>query len=265
MNTVAKAEKALWRSLDDTVSHALIDRVDPRARIVAAVLFAGFIVSLNSLLALGGGLGMAIFAMAISGTLSGPTLRRVAAMDAFIIFMLIILPFTTPGTTMFTLWGLPASEEGLFKAIEIMLKANAVVMVLLSQVGTMEATTLGHALHRLRCPEKLIHLMLFTVRYLSVLHEEYLRMRTAMRTRGFRPRSNLHTYKSFGYLLGMMLVRSLERSERILEAMKCRGFRGRFFLLDDERLTPADGVYGVIVLAVLSNLIALEVFHDTFI
>ena len=262
MNTVAKAERALWRSLDDKGSVSFIEGINPRARIIAAVLFALIVVSLNNLLALGACVAVAMGAMTLSGTLSGPTLKRVAAMDAFIIFMLVILPFTTPGTVMFTIGGFSASKEGLLKAIEIMLMANAVVMVLLSQVGTMEATTLGHALHRLRCPEKLIHLMLFTVRYLSVLHEEYLRMRTAMRTRGFRPRSNLHTYKSFGYLLGMMLVRSLERSERIFEAMKCRGFRGRFFLLDEDRFGIRDGLYGLIVVVLLTGLVLLEVFYE---
>lgn len=263
MNTVTNAEKALWRGLDDFSSHGLIDRIDPRSRIVAGVLFAGVVVSLGNLVALSAGLGVGVLALGLSGTLNGATLKRVAAMDAFIIFMLVILPFTTPGAALFTIWGVPASREGLLKAIEIMLKANAIVMVLLSQVGSMEATTLGHGLYRLRCPEKLVHLMLFTVRYLSVLHDEYLRMRTAMRTRGFLPRNNLHTYKSFGYLLGMMLVRSLERSERIYEAMKCRGFDGRFFLLADGRFGLWDAVYAVIVLSLLAGLTVLEMLHVT--
>ena len=43
---------------------------------------------------------------------------------------------------------------------------------------------------------------------------------------------NRHTYRAYGYLVGMLLVRSLDRSERIVAAMKCRGFRGRFYLLD---------------------------------
>ena len=81
-------------------------------------------------------------------------------------------------------------------------------------------------------PDKLSHLLLFTVRYLDVLHREYLRMRAAMKVRGFRPRMDRHTYRSYGYLVGMLLVRSFERSERIMAAMKCRGFRGHFYLLD---------------------------------
>ena len=77
-------------------------------------------------------------------------------------------------------------------------------------------------------PDKLTHLLLFTLRYLDMLHHEYVDLLRAMKARAFRPRMNLHTYGSFAYMMAMLLVRSLERSERIMAAMKCRGFRGQF-------------------------------------
>ena len=82
---------------------------------------------------------------------------------------------------------------------------------------------LGHALGHLHVPRKLAHLLLFTVRYLDVLDREYRRLRAAMKVRSFRPRMSLHTYRAYGYLVGMLLVRSFDRSERMLAAMKCRG------------------------------------------
>ena len=87
--------------------------------------------------------------------------------------------------------------------------------------------------------------MMFTIRYIEVLREEYLRLRSAMKVRGFRPGTNWHTYRSFGYLVGMMLVRAIERSERILAAMKCRGFSGRMLLLQDYKLSHKDIVFAV--------------------
>jgi cobalt/nickel transport system permease protein len=38
----------------------------------------------------------------------------------------------------------------------------------------------------------------------------------------------------------MLLVRSFERSERIRDAMRCRGFNGRFHLNDRTALAAAD-------------------------
>ena len=162
------------------------------------------------------------------------------AMDSFIIFMLAMLPFTVSGETMFIVFGFAASWEGLFQALRIALKANAIVLMLMALVGTMESATLSHTLYRLRTPEALVHLLMFTVRYIDVLHQEYQRLRTAMKARGFHPQNSRHTYTTFGYLVGMMLVRAMERSERVLAAMKCRGFSGRFHVIDHMAFTIRD-------------------------
>jgi cobalt/nickel transport system permease protein len=112
------------------------------------------------------------------------------------------------------------------------MKTNAVVLAVTALLGTMEAPVLGHALHHLRVPGKLVHLLLFSIRYLEVLQQEHRRLHAAMIVRGFRPRMDRHTYRCYGYLAGMLLVRSVGRAERILTAMRCRGFIGRFYLLD---------------------------------
>ena len=191
----------------------------------------------------------------------GPTVKRVAMMDSFIIFMLVMLPFTMPGTAMFHLFGFAASYEGLMKAFDILLKANAIVLTTLSLLGTLEAVTLGHALARLKVPPALVHLLLFTVRYIEVLHMEYRKLRTAMQCRCFRPSNRWHTYRSVGYLVGMLLIRSFERSERILNAMKCRGFNGEFHLLDSIAFRRQDMAFASAASLVMLTLLAFEVLH----
>ncbi|CAA7612077.1 cobalt ECF transporter T component CbiQ [Magnetospirillum sp. UT-4] len=243
---------------DDHDHAGPIGRVDPRARIVAAVVFAVAVVSCRQPAALGLGLGFAFALMLLARLPVAATLRRMAAMDLFVVVMLLTLPFTMPGDVVFELAGFPASRQGLDRALEIALKANAVVLALLALVGSMSPVTLGHALHRLRLPANLVHLLLFTVRYIDVLHQEYQRLRTAMTTRGFRPSTSLHTLRSFGYLVGMMLVRALERSERILAAMTCRGFAGTFPLFDDFRLGGRDWAFAALVLSACAMTVAVE-------
>lgn len=238
-----------------------IRRLDPRIRIVAASLFAVVVVALGDFMALGAALSLALLTLLCAQLPLAATWRRVAAMDGFIILMLAMLPFTTPGTAIFSLGPLTATSEGLWKAIAIALKANAIVMVLLAMVGTLSATVLGHALHRLRCPENLVHLLLFTVRYIEVLRQEYQRLRIAMRCRCFRPRNDQHTYRSIGYLLGMLLVRSLERSERILDAMKCRGFNGRFFVVENLRYSKHDLGFSIVFGLTIGLLFLIENWH----
>ena len=110
----------------------------------------------------------------------------------------------------------------------------------------------------MRVPAGLSHLFLFTVRYLDVLHGEYLRLRGAMKVRCFRPRMDAHTYRSLGNLLGMLLVRGYDRSERILAAMTCRGFQGRFYLLDHFRFQLRDSIFCLVSVVGLLIMLVTE-------
>ncbi|MBB4285305.1 cobalt ECF transporter T component CbiQ [Roseospira goensis] len=240
---------------------APVQALDPRARILGAVAFALVTVALDSLWVLLLPLVLAGVALAASRLPVGPTLKRMAMMDGFILVLLVLLPFTVPGPAAVTLFGWPASWAGLEQAAAIALKANAIVLMLLTLVGSMEPTTLGHALARLRVPLTLVHLLLFTVRYIAVMDAEYHRLRRAMKTRGFRPGTNGHTFRSFGYLIGMLLVRAFDRGERILSAMKCRGFTGHLPLLDSLRFGARDAVFGAALAAGLGLLLTLDTLH----
>ena len=208
-----------------------LEQFDPRMRLMTALLFALTTVALQQISLLILILFAALLAAWVTGISRSVLLTRLLAMEGFMLVLLIMLPFSIQGESLFTLGALSASIEGIERAIQIVLKANAIVIMLMTMIGTLEPVVLGHALAQLKLPEKLIHLFLFTVRYISVLFDEYQRLRMAMRARAFIASSNRHTWRSFGWLIGMLLVRSLERSQRILAAMKCRGFNGKLYLI----------------------------------
>ena len=64
-----------------------------------------------------------------------------------------------------------------------------------------------------------------------------------MKIRGFQPRTNLHTYRSYAYLAAMLLVRSYDRADRVFQAMLCRGFHGVFYSLRTFSWQRRDGVF----------------------
>ena len=210
---------------------ATLRQIDPGARFLICCLFALATVSLDRLPHLAVALALSV-GMAVAARLEAiMTLRRLAALDGFMLMVLGMLPFSIPGDALFSLAGYPASQEGLLRALQILLKSNAVMLMILALLGSMEPSRLGLAMSRLGAPDKFVHLFLFTLRYIEVLGREYRRLRLAMKARGFRMRCDLHTWRSVGYLFGMLLVHSIERSERIVAAMRCRGFNGQFHLL----------------------------------
>jgi cobalt/nickel transport system permease protein len=111
-------------------------------------------------------------------------------------------------------------------------KVTASVMLLALLFGTVDPIAIGSALRGLRAPETLVRLFVTTVRYIALIRDEFHRLRDAMRARAFRPRSTWHTWRSYGYLIGMLVVRALDRAERVEEAMRLRGYSGRFPRLD---------------------------------
>jgi cobalt/nickel transport system permease protein len=232
-----------------------IGRVDPRLRILAAVGVSVVVAVADRLPVLGAALGAAVVAFAFSGLPPRTALRRLVPLNVLLFLVAAVLPFTTPGKTAWHLGPLAASHQGLLLAAAIWLKGNAVLLALVALFGSMDASTFGHAMSHLRVPDKLTHLLLFTVRYLDVLHRESLRLRAAMKVRAFRPGMNRHTYRAYGHLVGMLLVRSFDRAERIVAAMKCRGFRGRFYLLDHFHYSWADLPFAVLSLAILGGLL----------
>ena len=228
-------------------SSSYLVQVDPRARIAAAVILALVVAVARSVptmaLATLAGAGMVAMARMAPGDL----FRRLLPLEILVAVLMIALPWPK------------YDHAGIMLATVAALKANAVVLAVTALIGTMDAVTLGHALAHFHVPRKLTQLLLFMVRYFDVLGREYTRLRAAMRVRCFRPAMNGHSYRTFGYLVGMLLVRSFDRSERVLAAMKCRGFRGRYYLFDHFAFVPRrDGPFCAAMFLLAAVLLGLE-------
>ena len=237
---------------------SLLDSLDPRTRIVATVAFAIVVAVANRFDVLLISLGAAMIGVAISRLGPWTVFRRLIPLNAFMLLLFVLVPPFTGDSALLSLGPIDFGEEGVVLAARISLKGNAIVLTMLLLLGRLSVVTMGHALDHLRVPNKLVHLLLFTVRYFDVLRREYSRLAAAMKMRGFRPKMNWHTYRTYGHLVGMLLVRGLDRSERIVAAMKCRGFRGRFYLLDHFSFSRADVWFGAVSALILAALAILE-------
>lgn len=234
-------------------------RIDPRVRLAMALLFAVTLALLSKPLALGVALLVAVLAVAASGLSPGQALRRMAGVEAFLIVLVATLPFTVPGTPVVSVAGLSASAEGLQRALVLVIRVNAAVLAIIALLGGLGGQQLAGAMTGIGLPPVLASLLLLTLRYIVTFGEEYRRLRVAMRVRGFRPGSNRHTWRSLGHLVGMLLVRSLERAERVRAAMLCRGYNGRFPIAAQGPLLGRDWAFLVAALGVMASLLAVEV------
>lgn len=232
--------------------------VDPRVKIVFTAIFSIVMAVCSSWAALVSGLFLAIVLMVFSGLSPVRTLIRLITLNGLMLFFWIFLPFSIDGTSLFTLGPLTASREGVAFAGVLTLRSNIIILVCLCLASTTSIFTLGFALQQLHCPEKIVQLFLFTYRYLHVIFIEYLRMMKTIKIRGFRPKTNMHTYRTYAYLIGMLLVRSYDRSLRIQNAMKCRGFQGRFYHLRQYVMKPSDMIFFILMLIILGGIVFMQ-------
>ncbi len=171
------------------------------------------------------------------------SLHRLLATNGFVLFLWATVPWTYPGQTMAMVGPLRITQEGIAVCLLVTLKANAIMAAFMALAGTIPSHRMGHALQRLRLPAKMCALIAFTCRYLDTLSREYVTLRTAATLRGFRPRTSLQSYRTYAYLAGMLLVKSVERSQRVYEAMRCRGFNGTFHSLDSTEPDRRDTLF----------------------
>jgi cobalt/nickel transport system permease protein len=172
-----------------------------------------------------------------------------------------VLPITVAGDAVGGIGPVTVTREGVLLAARITVKSNAIVMALIALVATSPIAALGHALSGLRVPDKMVFLLLLTYRYIFVLEQEYLRLRRAIRVRGFVPATRLHTYRTYAYLIGMLFVRAAARADRVYQAMLCRGFHGKFYSLATFRLRRSDAYWAGGVGAVVAAIGIVEWLH----
>ena len=138
-----------------------------------------------------------------------------------------ILPFAiSDDGPAWTIGFLRASERGLIQAAVLVARCLTIglLAMILSRTAPIPQTLA--AAHALYVPATLVLIAQLAFRYIGVLFEEARRLRIALWCRGFRAKTNRHTYHTLGSVAGALLVRGGERAERVSAAMHCRGFDG---------------------------------------
>jgi cobalt/nickel transport system permease protein len=161
----------------------------------------------------------------------------------------VTIVFSTPGREMLAFqifrWNLAVTDAGLARFASILLKSWLSVQVAVVLTASTHFPALLQAMRSLRLPKILVAIVGFTYRYIFVIGDEALRL---MRARAARSGS-LHGRGGGGLLwrarvtggmAGSLFLRSIERGERIYDAMVARGYDGEVRALRVPVLRPHD-------------------------
>lgn len=109
----------------------------------------------------------------------------------------------------------------------LIIKCFLTVICALVLISTTGIDKLALAMRSLFVPKIFVMQFLLTYRYISVLLEECGSIWTAYSLRA--PEQKGVHYKSWGPLLGQLLIRTYDRAQRIYNGMVLRGFNGEFY------------------------------------
>jgi len=226
-------------SYKDTFVH----RLDPRVKLLVSFIFIMFVVSFPKY-DLSGLIPFFIYPVFLL-TAGDIPLRAIAKkvlfVSPFALFVGIFNPLLDTDVLL-TLFGIPISG-GWISFLSIIVKFILTVSTALLLIAATSFLGLCEALERLKLPRIFVIQLLFLYRYLFVLLEETFRMLRAKDARSFGKRGS--EIKTFIRLISILLVRTVERAERIYQAMLSRGFRGEIKVLKRHRLRFQDLVFVV--------------------
>jgi cobalt/nickel transport system permease protein len=226
---------------DPTIPDSPLARWDPRWKLAAFLLMAVAAVSLQhpgpAAVAVALALALALVGRVRYSVVAGRVGLLLLATIPFVVFVPLTQGADSPG---WAVGPLHVSQEGLVAAVVVALRVLPVGLLALALTRTAPLSHTLSAAHALRVPGVLVQVAQLAHRYTFVLAAEARRLRVALRTRGFRARTDRHTDRTRGHAVGSLLVRGGDRADRVADAMRCRGFDGTYRTVAAFRTTAAD-------------------------
>ncbi|MDE5603102.1 MAG: energy-coupling factor transporter transmembrane protein EcfT, partial [Helicobacter sp.] len=132
-------------------------------------------------------------------------------------------------------------------------------------VATTSIEGICYALRIMRVPKVLVAQILLTYRYIPIFLLEVKYTLEAYSLKALRV-NGIH-FKVWGSLVGLILLRSINRAYEVYQSMYLRGYRGEFYSIKYDKVLWIQSWYlisWVIILFLLKNVSVLEMIGDWF-
>ncbi|HMA76051.1 MAG TPA: cobalt ECF transporter T component CbiQ [Candidatus Krumholzibacteriaceae bacterium] len=220
-----------------------VHRIDPRAKIIVNIFFIFTVLSFNryEISALVTFFTFPLFLM-VSGDLPAGYLTKKLLLISPIVVLIAVFNPVFDRETAFILAGaeISAGWVSFFSILIRFFLTAGSILILIASTGFYKVCM---ALERIGVPSLFVMQLLFLYRYIFVLLDEGARMVRAHALRSFSDRGI--KIKTFGSLLGNLLLRTVDRADRIHSAMLARGFDGSVTLNRRIKFRTSDAFFVV--------------------
>lgn len=231
-----------WRELrlldELAAKETIIHKLHPTIKLLTTLIFIATIASFSKY-EMAGFFPMVLYPISLISLSNIPVrvlAKRVFITMPFVIFIGIFNPFFDQAT-LFMIGSVPVSG-GIVSFVSILIRFVLSVLAALILIATTGMDAICAALSNLGVPRILVTQISFVHRYLYVLIEEVMKTIRAYSLRA--PFSKGVTFKAWGSLIGLLLLRAIDRAQRIYQAMVLRGFDGEVRIIRTWQITKAD-------------------------
>jgi cobalt/nickel transport system permease protein len=256
---MAQIEDSIFnlKKLEDLASQdTFLHRLDPRIKVLTTLVYIISIVSFDRYTVT----GMLpyflypVFLLYLGNIPPGYLLKKVALVAPFA-FFIAVFNLIFDRTEVMILLSFPMTS-GMISFVSIMLRFVLTVLTTFALIATTGFNTLCFALTKIGIPQVFAMQLLFLYRYIYVLIEESVKVIRAHHVRAF---TNKIKMKTFGSIIGHLLLRTIARAERIHTAMLSRGFHGKISIARTLRITKADILFAFIWISLFITLRCIDI------
>jgi cobalt/nickel transport system permease protein len=188
-------------------------------------------------------------------------LKRLMYPFTVALFIFVVQAYTYGSTAVLTvIW--PIHAEGIASGWLLCNRVLASVSILLLLVESKSQLELVEALAWFKIPVEIRDLMSLMFRYVSVISEEFTTMFNAQKSRlGYSAKlSWIRKVRNLAIIAGMLLVRSYDRSYRVVMSMMARGYtQNANMVYKFERFAKKDYLFSAFSLVVIVGIVLMGV------
>lgn len=222
---------------------------EPRSKTIAAVVVIAGVIGLNSPLLVGVSFMLVLVTALAMGLSWRYVLARLLLLVPFLLFMSV--PLVLGG-------GWPPAPAYYNFAILLVLKVLTSALVLTIMLTTQPLQEYLDGLANMKVPALIITVLFLTYRYVFLLGEELKNLQNALRSRLFQPGCHKKALRVYGELAGGLLIKAVDRSENVYQAMASRCFSGRLPVSKSRPVTKRDILKSLLAVAAIMLLIVIE-------
>lgn len=142
-------------------------------------------------------------------------------------------------------------QADFYEAINIYLRTNIILLFNLLLFFNSKGLDIVIGFSLLKFPKRFITTFYFTWKMIIELQNEFKNIKIALITRNFSNKTTLFTYQTYGNILGLLFIKSIQKAGSLKESFELRGFCGEIYLSSEIDLKKYDYLLLFLVLLTL--------------